>query len=165
MTNTFKHSKNRWLTKGLFYEASGYDIEFAQFTLDDEDKEVKGKKLLSIKRLFLSSNDPTEYEFATKHLGGWAHWKAIQGVKDLEQPIQSWRDELEVKIRSEAIRKIAEHAESDKGYQAAKFLADRGWDQRKAGAPSKAERAGHKKVDQVLSDSIQDDYERVRNLQ
>ena len=79
------------------------DIEFAQFTLDDEDKEVKGKKLLSIKRLFLEANDPTEYEFATKHLGGWAHWKAIQGVKDLEHHIQSWRDELEVKVRSDAI--------------------------------------------------------------
>ena len=61
MDSKFKHSKNRWLTKGLFYEASGYDIEFAQFTLDDEDKEVKGKNRPGHKdRICISSQNIIE---------------------------------------------------------------------------------------------------------
>lgn len=160
----FKDSMNRWYTKGLFYETSGYQIENAIFTLSEEDKEVKGKKLLSFKRLFVSSGDPTEYEFARDHLGGWAHWKAVQGVKDLESFIEDCREELEVKLRSEGIRKIGKLAEDEKGYQAAKYMADKGWSQRKAGAPSKSEKAGQRRVDRKLATVLTTDFERIKGL-
>lgn len=150
----FKDASNRWLTSGLFYGLRDYDLKFAVFTLDEEDRVVDGKSLKSIKKLYLSCTDPTEYEFATKHLGGWAHWKALQDVNLLAPYIAAWRDELEIKLRAEAIKQIAGIARTEKGYQAAKFIADCGWKLRPAGAPSKEEKQGMKKqmaeVDKVL---------------
>ncbi len=93
----------------------------------------------------MSCTDPTEYEFANTYLGGWAHWKAIQESGPMKPYIAAWREEFEIKTRAEAIKKIALLAHSDKGYQAAKFLADCGWKLRPAGAPSKEEKEGFKK--------------------
>lgn len=160
----FKDSMSRWLTKGLFYEINGYDITHAIFTTADEDKEVKGKQLLSFKRLYLETEDPTEYQFAKYHLGGWSHWKAIQKVNSLKDLIEDCREEMEIMLRSRAIGKIAEYAETEKGYQAAKFLADRGWDIRKAGAPSKEEKAGHQRRDKKLADVINGDFARLKGI-
>lgn len=161
MSSKFKDSANRWLTSGLIYGLRDYDMKFAMFCLDEDDREVDGKKLLSIKKLFLSCTDPTEYEFATKYLGGWAHWKALQEVSLLAPYIASWREELEVKLRAENIKHIATIAKTDKGYQAAKFLADCGWKIRAAGAPSKEEKEGIKRQMQKVDNVIAMDAERL----
>jgi hypothetical protein len=159
--NPFKDVCNRWMTSGLFYELYTNTLDFAIFTLDDDDKEVKGKKLKSIKKLYMSCTDPTEYEFANKHLGGWAHWKELQECKLLIPYIDAWRDEMEIKLRAEAIKTIAVIAKTDKGYQAAKFLADCGWKLRAAGAPSKEEKEGHKKKMASVNTIINNDAKRL----
>lgn len=158
---SFKDSANRWLTSGLFYGLRDYDLKFAKFCLDDEDREVGGKTLLSIKKLYMSCSDPTEYEFATKYLGGWEHWKALQEVNLLAPYIATWRDEFEVKVRAENIKHIAKLAKTEKGYQAAKFLADCGWKNRPAGAPSKEEKEGFKKQLEKVNNVIALDAERL----
>lgn len=157
----FKDSCNRWLTSGLFYECRDQDLTFAKFTLWEHDREVKGVKLISIKRLFVACEDPTEYEFATKYLGGWDHWKAIQASEVMKPYIATWRDELEIRLRASAIKQIALLAQTDKGFQAAKFIADRGWKVRNAGAPSKEEVEGMKAIEKAVNKEFIADAERL----
>lgn len=136
----FKDSQGKWLTQSLFLEFN-YN-EDALFTLDDQDKEYKGKLYTSLKRVYLEEEDTTEYLFANKYFGGWNHWKRLRGNKAISKHIDEAKDELELKLRSQGIKQIIEHSKGDKGYQAAKWLADHGWDTRKAGRPSKSEVKG-----------------------
>jgi hypothetical protein len=122
----FKDSSNRWLKKGLFHE---YATEPTGAIYHIEDA----------KQLYMACRDITGYEFATRHLGGWQHWKAMKASPFMEPILKEWEEELEVSLRSEAIKQIVKTSETDKGYQAAKYLADRGWAIRSAGKPSKQE--------------------------
>ena len=79
------------------------------------------------------------------------------------QYINKYREELEIKIRSGAIKALictAAH-EGSKGTAAAKYIADKGYDKRKAGAPSKAEKAREMKVHTKISDEVKEDFERL----
>ena len=148
----------RPLTQSLFLEL-GYS-DYAVYTLKDEDYEYNGKVYPSLKRLYLDCADPTEYEFALKHLIGWKHWLRISENKVIKKHIEEWREELEVKLRSEGVRNAIEHAKGGT-FQAAKWLADRGWDKRAAGRPSKEELDKEKKVQEKLSDEFSDDIVRL----
>jgi len=46
-------------------------------------------------------------------------------------------------------------------YQAAKWFADKGWAQRQAGRPTKAELEGHKEMETRLSAEFNDDVVRL----
>lgn len=141
----------RPITQSLFLEM-GYTSN-AVYTLKDVDYTYKGKLYPSAKRLYLELGDPTEYEFATKYFLGWDHWQRICANKLVSEHIMKWRDELEVKLRSQAVRMNIEAAKNG-NYQAAKWLADRGWLTRAAGRPSKAEVAKELKV----AADIQNEY-------
>lgn len=65
----FKDTVGRWLTKSLFYEANDYKIDGAMFTLGDRDITVKGKKLISLRKRFVDSDDPTGWTIAQEFLG------------------------------------------------------------------------------------------------
>ncbi|MFM0827351.1 hypothetical protein, partial [Klebsiella oxytoca] len=56
-----KDTMGRPLTQGLFLEI-GYNTEYAVYTLEDEDKEYKGKTYPALKKLYLACEDPTEYK-------------------------------------------------------------------------------------------------------
>jgi len=127
------------LTQSLFLEIN-YDENYAVYTLKDQDHEYNGKTYPSIKRLYLEMEDPTEYEFATKYLLGWQHWKRLCANAALRKHIDEWREELELKIVSQGVRDMINLTGSEGGsFQAARWLAERGWEKRKAGRPSKAE--------------------------
>lgn len=148
-------------TQALFLEL-GYDVRWAMYTLKELDYTYKGKVYPSLKRLFLAMDDPTEYEFATKYLLSWNHWKRITENKQLAPYVAEWRDELELKLRSRAIRDIQALCESENGnYQAAKFLADKGWDKRQAGRPSKAEREKQAAIAEHIKDEFESDVARM----
>lgn len=120
----FKDVMHRWITTGLFHETAARE----------------GLSIMSLKEgreRFVKCRDMTGYRFASKYLGGWEHWKALES-SSFSDHIDSWREELEVMLRCEALENIA--AEASTGhFQANKFLADRGWDTRVAGRPSKVE--------------------------
>lgn len=130
----FKDSMGRALTQSLFLEPN-YNTDFAVYTLSGEDKEFKGKTYPSLKRLYLEMSDPIEYEFATTYLIDWAHWQRLCSNQIIVKHIDEWRTELELKLTSEAFRTILDQSEDN--YQAAKFLAERGWQKRGAGRPKK----------------------------
>lgn len=169
MSKVFKDpNTGNFLTQSLFYELSYARPDFVTYTLKDEDIDVtingEVRHLESIKRLYLECEDPTEYQFATNHLGGWSHWKRLcEKTTRLHPYIEEWREELEVKLRSQGVRQMANIAMTDKGQQAAKWLAEKGWSDKKRGAPSKEEKERELKIQTRMSSEIEDDLKRLLN--
>lgn len=151
-------SAGKPLTQSLFLEI-GY-TEQSIYTLKDFDYEYNGKTFPSLKRLYLLTEDPTEYEFATQYLLNWRHWQRLCENKVLRRHIDDWRDELEVKLRSKGVKEVLKSAIAG-NYQAAKFLADRGWDNRGAGRPSKADVEHERKIQAAMSDEYSADVVRL----
>lgn len=159
----FLDAQGKPLTQGLFLEIN-YDDRYAVYTLKDQDHEWQGNSYPSLKRLYLAEEDPTEYIFASKHLLGWNHWLRICENKALAKHIAEWRNELELKLRAQAVRALRDMCNSENGnFQAAKFLADRGWDKRGAGRPSKAEIERRLAQDKAVDDEFAGDVLRMDN--
>lgn len=131
------------LTQGLFLEI-GYS-DTAIYTLKDDDHEYNGRHLPSIKKLYLLMEDTTEYEFANKFFLGWSHWQRICNNKVLRKYVDEWRVELDLKLRARAAKLMIEQADGG-SYQAVKWLADRGWDIKKSGRPTKEDVESEKKA-------------------
>ena len=151
-------TSGRPLTQSLFLEL-GYS-DYAVYTLKDVDHELNGKKYVSIKRLYLDMEDTTEYEFAKTYLLGWKHWQRLCENKQVLLHITEWREELELKLRARAVKQMMELAGSG-SYQAAKWLADRGWDTRGAGRPSNAEKEKQKAIAERVSNEYGADIHRL----
>lgn len=151
-------SSGRPLTQSLFLEL-GYS-DYAVYSLKDVDHELNGKKYPSIKRIYLEMEDTTEYEFANMHLLGWKHWQRLCENKQIAIHINEWREELELKLRARAVKQMVELADGG-SYQAAKWLADRGWDVRAAGRPSNAEKEKHKAIANRVNEEYGADVHRL----
>lgn len=145
----FKDDNGRYIVQGLFLE-DRYNTDLAVYTLDGEDKTYKGIKFPSLKRLYIEHGDPKEYSFARKYLFDWDHWQRLCKNKICRSHIDKWREELELSLVSEGVATLIDLAVNDKSYQAAKYLADRGWDKSERGRPSQAEIEGElkKRADQ-----------------
>lgn len=146
-------------TQSLFLECV-YDEDVALYTFKEQDHEFKGRTFLSIKRLYLEMEDVTEYEFASTYFLNWNHWLRICENKRIRKEIDEWRSELELKLRSRAVKSMIKSANSG-NYQASKWLADREWKQRGAGRPSKAEIDREKKIQSAINDEYTADVVRL----
>lgn len=119
-----------------------------------------------LKEEYLEAEDVTEYLFATESdvLDGgkkgdkWKHWQMICKSPYCKNDIERWREELEIKLRAKALREIIKTARSEKGFQAQKYLADKGWSQ-KRGRPSKEEVEGERKKHAAVMDEVDELYE------
>lgn len=162
----FKDNQGRFLTESMFLEIK-YNEEFAIYTDGDDDKKYKGKVYPSLKKLFLESSDPTEYVFATTHLGGWKHWKKLNENKRLKAMFDDWRDELEVKMRSEGLGVVMFQMNQNDNLQAAKFMVEGGWKEKvdKRTLTKEEVKVVEKKeesiVEQVVNSVVDEDYERL----
>jgi len=150
-----------WLTKALFWEERHPDYT-PEFTTKSEDMVKDGVTYISMKKLYLDYEDPTEYSFAIDVLGSWDHWQFLCASYTIGKHIQKWRDELEIKIKSKAIKAMIKSAtqEGSKGTTAAKYIAEKGWE-KKAGRPSKAEVERQKKIHAGITSEIDEDAERL----
>jgi hypothetical protein len=153
----FKDNTGKYITQNLFLEFS-YDTEKAVYTFNDEDKEYKGVVYPSLRKLYLETADPTEYEFACKYLWGWEHWQRIVANKVLKAEIDKWRDELEVKLRSKGVKAVL--AITEGSFNAAKWAADGGWDV-KRGRPSKEEKERSRKLREAAIEETKEESARV----
>lgn len=159
-----KDNSGRPLTQSLFLEI-GYNTEYAIFTFNDEDKEYNGKIYPSLKRYYLEVGDPTEYEFARTCLLGWNHWLRMKENKALRPYFEEWADELEVAVRSEGVRSLMDLTASEGGnFQAAKYMAEKGWDKRGPGRPSKNEKERESKIEDRLFRELEDNVVRMERL-
>lgn len=146
-------NQGRPLTQALFLEL-GYNTEFAVYTLKDWDHEYNGKLYPSLKQLYTQFEDVIEYDFANTYLLGWKHWQRICNNKALTPYVEEWRLELEMKLRSQAVKDIIDMTADEKSFQAKKWIVDKGWDKRPAGRPS----AKNKETEAAFVRKVQDDY-------
>ena len=132
----------RFLTHAMFFESKSKGYE-PTFTTKEKDHEYKGTKYISMRRLYLEIEDPTEYLFAEQALGSWDHWQKLCNSALIFEHIKKWREELAVKLKARAIQAMIATATEDgsKGTTAAKWLASEGWLEGK-GRPSKAKVEG-----------------------
>ena len=126
-----KNIRNKPRTKSLFYELSYDDPSDSIFTLKEEDIVAHGRPMMSLHKVYMAMvpNDPTEYEFAMTVFGSWDCWKAICNSPPLKPHVNKWRKEAEVKVKSEAIKSIAEEMKTGgrSSFSAAKLLLEKGW--------------------------------------
>lgn len=159
----WKNSQGKFYTLGLFLELGVWDSgnDTAIYTTKDEDWELNGKTYISFKRRYLELADPTEYLVATELLGGWRHLQALYKSPACRKFLEECKEELEVKLRSMAIKNIASDAisESKSAVSSAKWLADKGWELKETksvGRPKK------KKEDELVIDpEVEEALERM----
>jgi len=155
---------NGFKTQSLFLETStAVGIIKPIMTLKEIDWEYRGEVLPSLRIMYMEEADPTEYSIAMRVFGSWQHWQKMCKNKSIMFYINKYREELEVKLRSNAVKSLYATAvqEGSKGTAAAKYIADKGYDKRKAGAPSKEEKAREMKVHTKISDEVKEDFERL----
>lgn len=164
---SFKNDFGVHFIKALFIEWDA-DRNTAIYTLSDKDRTIDGRFYPSLGKLYLEMEDPTEYIFSCSYLDGYVHWKKLCNSGIVSPFIKEWREQLELKIRAQAlnnVRKKAENSQDKESFQANKFLLSGQWktpeEKAKVGRPSKATiRAEADKL--VKEQSVFDeDFERI----
>lgn len=163
--NNFKNSTGSFYTKGLFYEMTLADKSTVVYTLKDEDH----KGYPSLYRLYLEARDPTEYTFANKYLGGWAHWANLCECSWFQPYLERWRLELELSIKAESLARLLEESEntlSKKYVDVNRYLLEKGWVEKEKstkGRPSKQQIKNEATRLAKESTQIEDDFNRLVN--
>lgn len=155
-----RDDQGRPLTQSLFLEI-GYDTDRAIYTLKDDDYNYKGTTYPSLKRLYLEMEDVIEYDFAKEYLLGWQHWQRLNRNKTLSKYFQEWREELELAIRSQQVRTIIDMTATEGSFQASKWLADRGWDKKAVGRPSKTDKLREERIKSKIDEEFSADVVRL----
>lgn len=137
---TFYNAIGHFFLRELFFETTNADKTNVVYTLKKRDHTYNGITYKSLYLLYMQENDPTEYRFATKYLANWDHWLRLQECPWFKEHLESWRNELEVRMKSQALAKIM--AESKAGgkeaFSASKYLLEKGWEPKNTkGRPSK----------------------------
>ena len=116
-------------------------------------------------KVFIEMADVTCYAPAIELAGTWEEWNRI--VNDWpefkDKILQSWLEEVEVKLRSMAISNLAaEVVANGKGaVAAAKWIAEGRYSPRQAGRPTKAHIEKQARIQAKTSDEVEDDVARV----
>jgi len=162
----YKDEIGRWRTLSLFKEtAIPVNPQYPPvFSLKDPDPDSPDQPP-SFKEMFIESGDITGYTVAKEVLGSWKHFQKLLRSKWFKEHFDEWVSEVEVKLRSEGLRKIQAVSKGDNAsaYQAAKYLSDKGWEE-KRGRPSKAEKAKIAAKEKALEEAVEDDLSRVIRL-
>jgi hypothetical protein len=157
-----KDNVGRYRTQSLFREFYVHTSTGLApiWTLKDEDPQGE---LPSLKRIYLDYEDPTEYSFAMATFGNWQHWLKIKNSKAIQLYIEDWPIELEVRLKSKGILGVAAELTGKNAFSAAKFLANKGWQDTasKRGRPSKEEIAKETKIAAKLQEEVSDDMARI----
>lgn len=138
----FRADNGNLMTSRLFKELSSGEEDKALYTLRREDTHG----LPALFRLYMELNDPTEYTVATTLFESWEHWLKITNNRMIQPYIIEMREELAKKLESEGVARLINEVQTNgkNAYQAAKYLADRGWatdtKPTKRGRPPKTER-------------------------
>lgn len=153
----YKGESGAFLTRGLFYEADGFYDPNAVFSF-------KGKEgYIDARKTFVELDDPTGYQWAVKYLGSVEHWERLVRCSWFKEQLAEWVAEIELKAKSEAIRRLKEIAagESAQAISAAKYLATLDYNKGARGRPSKNEIQGELKRQAALLEEQESDAERI----
>jgi len=182
----YKDSGGRWRTTSLFLETFDWGAKDSNgiplyekfspiFTLREHAHLLKPSSTIrdrykdglvpSIRELYLSYNDPTEYLFAEQVFHSTYHWKHLQTLDWFKPYLEEWRLCLKEKLRAigcEALVKIAQGSDPKLGLQAAKWLAEEGFAQRRGkGRPSEVQVIAEIKKEATIEKIYLEDAERL----
>ena len=166
--NRFKNASGVFYTKELFFETNVGDRANAVYSLKDYDHTVNGIVYPSLGRIYLEEEDPTEYAFAEKHLGGYPHWEKLVASPMIFPHIEDWRKRLDLQLRAKAFNRIrmkAEDSTDKEAFQANKFLLSNQW--RDAGGKAGVGRPTKAKIkeeaDKLVKEqtNYDDDFQRI----
>lgn len=164
-----KDDMGRYRTQSLFWELRFKDDSDKYspiFSLKDYDLEKEGTTYPSLKQIYMSYDHIPgfEYEFAMDVFNSWDHWNKLANdtVPNIKNTIKEWREELDIKLKAQAIKALIQTSRIDdsKGFNAAKYLADRGYAPSR-GRPSKEEVEREKKVQAGVSKELEEDMKRL----
>jgi predicted DNA-binding protein len=163
LTNKFKNLTGMHLTRQLFYETTNSDKSTVLFTLKDKDHHG----FPSLYRLYMETNDPTEWRFATTYLDNWSHWETLCACAWFKDYLYRWRKELELRLKSENLARLMALASSSsrEASTASKYLIEKGWEPREPfsgkGRPSKQQ--VKEQAFQIAQNKlkIDDDFKRI----
>ena len=168
LSELLKDKMGRFRSKSLFVETAHPDYP-SIFTLKPYDH----KGHISLYRKYMEIADPTEYEVARQCLGSWKHWKNLTNAGWFKAYLDEWRKELDNRIKAESAKIAQELAKSSKSdatrFQAAKWLADRGYDpepktkttKQKRGRPSNDEVMGELRKELEKHKDLSEDWDRL----
>jgi hypothetical protein len=156
--------------RGLFFEMAD-GRENVPYTLKDQDHSYNGKDYISLYRLYMEANDPTEYTFAINHLDGWEHWEMLKKCTWFTPYADRWARELEIRTRSQALHRLRAEAQSNSknAFAANKLLLEKGWVEKTPGVKSTVGRptkaAIKAEADRIFiaHQTAQSDLERISN--
>jgi hypothetical protein len=132
---TFKSEAGQHYTKSLFVELT-QEPSVAIYSLKDYDFEKDGKIYPSIKRLFVETEDSSEYFFATTYFDSWKHYKKLLQNIWFRSMIEEAREELSVRLAAKNLHQIRKKADSG-DLKANQYLLDKSLKD-PVGRPSKA---------------------------
>lgn len=127
---------------------------------------------ISLYRLYMESEDLTEWSFANTHLLGWDHWEKISNLKQVRPLVEIWRKDLEQKIKSRAFKLIQQEADEGgkNSFEANKILLNGKWKEvvqssNQRGRPSKqlVDQKAQEELDATMR--VNDDLKRLGLLQ
>ena len=93
-------------------------------------------------KLYIEEDDPTEYSFVKKHIGTLEEWDSLCLTPWFKPIISQWRKEVELKIKSKALRalRLVACGDTRDAFVANRYLLDGNWKEtKKRGRPSKQE--------------------------
>jgi hypothetical protein len=111
------------------------------------------------KPIYLDAADPTEYETAMRLIGDYDHWLLIRNHPKIKPIIDKWAREVEVKIRSEAIKEMSKHAAKPNGAAAAKWMAEGQFMKRVL--KNKVDKEEEQAIAAEIADRVSDDMVRL----
>lgn len=166
--NNMKDTMGRFWTQGLFKEMSYGKPRNCIMTFKNEDF----GDLVSFKRIFVELGDPSGYIPAMVLFSSWDHWLKLCDCPWFLKELKLSMDELEVKLRAEALIEIKEISQGTSGsaLSAAKYIASGTWragnnPKGKVGRPQKGQciqdTEKEKKIVSLVQQETNRDYERL----
>lgn len=166
--NPFRHETNnvKYL-KGLFFEQVNSDKATVLYTLKDSEHEG----FPSFYQLYMTLDDPTEWEVSQNLVDGWDHWEALCACTWFKPYLERWRKELELRMKSKALKRIRTEASinSKEALAANKYLLEKGWEPKDGksgrGRPSKEDIKKAANEIASVESRISGDFNRILNRQ
>lgn len=116
-----KSPMGKFYTDGLFYERA-LDKSNVLYTMRDYD--YKGH--ISLYRVYLELEDPTEWEVANRCFQGTEHWNRLLKAQWFSKYVVRLRNDLELKLKSESLKYLVDEARfgGKSQFQANRYLLD-----------------------------------------
>lgn len=126
---------------------------------------VYDREMLELwRQRFIDVGDPTEYKFGISVAGDYKSYERIKkNSRTLREYLMYWQEELEVKMRSDALNCLLDDVKSGSksATSSAKFIEDKMSKHKEARRPTKKEQESKSKVDERVFGEIDEEFERV----